>query len=485
MGKYVTDYFLYRWRFVLGYGVIGLALVGLLLIVGLYIPGGLSESERQSAIASDALSFASFTPDDVVNLPFHLLQHLSLTLFGVSAISIKLPALILGFISAIGMFILLRTWFRRNVALITTVLVIATGQFLFVAQSGSPSIVYIFWSIWLLVAAMMVSRRARFGTAWKIALFAVAALSLYTPLSAYILLALASAIALHPHLRYVVRRLSKAKLAIGTACAIVLLIPLGYSLIQKPALIWQLLGIPAQWPDLFANLSQLLHQYFDFISPSSGALITPIYGLGSMIFILFGVLRLVTTKYTARSYIITAWLVLLLPILIINPNFVSVTFVPVILLMGMGIGRLLGHWYQLFPRNPYARIAGLIPLAILIGGMVFSGIDRYMYGYHYDPQTASNFSKDIRLLNAQLRQTTTPTSIIATAGEVPFYQMVARHAKDVSVSEPQTATMPPSGTTLVTHNAKPSVRFSNPEEIITDALSNDADRFYIYKTEAK
>lgn len=488
MGKYITDYFLYRWRYILGYSITGLALLGLLIIAGLYVPGGLSDAEMRSAVASHALSgmlsIDTFQPEAVVNLPYHLLQYASLSLFGVSAVSIKLPSLILSLASAVGMFVLLRTWFQQNVAVITTILVITTGQFLFIAQSGSVGIVYIFWSIWLLVAAMMISRRARFSTFWKIILFAIAALSLYTPLSLYILIALASATALHPHLRYMIRRLSKAKLMIGFTSALVLSVPLGYALFKQPSITFTLLGIPDEMPNLLVNFTQLSRQYFDFISPSSGAMMTPIYGLGSMLLIVLGIYRLVTTKYTARSYIIAAWLILLLPILVINPNFVSVTFVPFVLLMGMGIASLLSHWYRLFPRNPYARVAGLIPLSILIGGMVFSGIDRYMYGYHYDPQTANYFSNDLSIVNTQLRAANRgAVTIVASNAEQPFYKMVADYSPDITVTTPSGATTTP--TIIVTQAAQRAAAYKTPHRILTDDGSRDADRFYIYKTDQK
>jgi len=402
----------------------------------------------------------------------------------VSMISIKLPSLLLGLLSAFGMLILLRMWFRENVAVLTTILVITTGQFLFVAQSGTASIVYIFWSIWLLVGAMMVSRRAKLTGLWKIFLFATAALSLYTPLSLYILLALISAVILHPHLRYLVRRLSKVKLLIAIFFALILVAPLGYVIFRHPQIGLTLLGIPSEWPNLQENIIQLLQQYFDFISPSSGMLMTPIYGLGSMVLILLGIFRLVTTKYTARSYIITAWIILLLPVLSINPNFVSVTFVPIMLLMAMGISVLLTRWYRLFPRNPYARLAGLVPLIVLIGGMVLSGVDRYMYGYLYDPQTVNNFSKDLRLLNDQLADKTRgSTAIVVTKNESSFYAVVARHTTNLTIA----AGPPPStATTIVTHEAHATTpTIATPYRIITDGTSHGSDRFYIYKTDAK
>jgi hypothetical protein len=203
-----------------------------------------------------------------------------------------------------------------------------------------------------------------------------------------------------------------------------------------------------------------------------------------MILIALGVLRLATTKYTARSYITTAWIILLLPVLIINPNFVSITFVPIILLMAMGISTLLGSWYQLFPRNPYARIAGLVPLAILIGGMVFSGVDRYMYGYLYDPKTASNFSNDLQLVNAQLyAPNRTDTTLVVSKDEAPFYEIVASRHKSVAVvtSTPSSS----STTTIVTRAAYVPRKDHLPNTIVASGTANKSDRLYIYKTDQK
>lgn len=485
MVKNITEYSLYRWRYFLGYGLIGLILLSVFAIAGLYVPGALSPAEMQSVINSDAIRFSlqNFDPASVVNLPYHLLQRASIELLGVSNFSIKLPSLILGLLSAVGMLILLRTWFRRNVAVLTTILVITTGQFLFVAQSGTQGIVYIFWSIWLLVSAIMISRQARGGDLWKIILSGIIALSLYTPLSVYIIAALVSATILHPHLRFLIRRIPKTKLLVAGLCALILLTPLAYFIWLEPSIGLTLLGVPQQWPDFQANAIQLLRQYLDFLSPSSGTVMTPVYGLGSMILILLGIIRLATTKYTARSYITVAWIILLVPVLVINPNFVSITFVPVILLMAMGISTLMSNWYRLFPRNPYARLAGLIPLSVLIGGMVLSGVNRYMYGYQYDPQTAGNFSEDLRLVNDELGKKEGTVSFVVGADEVPFYQVIAHHQDDILVSAAG-APAAPAPTTIVSKAAYIKST-TEPSRIVTDGKASDADRFYIYKTTAK
>jgi len=488
MVKQITDYLLYRQRYLLGYGVFALIIIGLLIVAGLYIPGGLSQSEMNSVIASSKLSFSlnTFDPAVIVNLPYHILQHISIAVFGISNISIKLPSLLLGALSALGLLILLRTWFKENVAVLTLILVITTGQFLFVAQSGTAGIVYIFGSVWLLVAAMMISRQAKLRGVWKVVLFGLAALSLYTPLSIYMLIALLSAIILHPHLRYIVRRLSKVKLFFAGVCALIIIAPLVYVCIRHPATALMLLGVPETVPNISANVLQLIKQYFDFIAPVSATYMTPIYGLGSMILIALGIIRLFTTKYTARSYIISAWIILLIPVLLINPTYISVTFLPGVLLMGMGIGLLFNRWYRLFPRNPYARIAGLVPLVVLIGGMVFSGIDRYMYGYLYDPRTASNFSNDLKLINRQLNDKSRGnTAIVVAPNETAFYNVVADHHKNTTVNA---ANLQATGMNTVIfsqaayHSAPPT---GTPYRIITNGQAASADRFYIYKIDTK
>jgi len=485
MGKQITDYLLYRWRYILGYTLIGLTVLGLLLVAMLYIPGGISQSEMSSVVTSNAISFSlsSFDPGNIINLPYHLFQKLSISMFGLSNVSIKLPSFILGLLSAFGMLILLRMWFRQNVAVLTTILVITTGQFLFIAQNGTPSIVYLLGPIWLLVSAMMVSRKAKWSGAWKLLLFGIAALSLYTPLSIYILIALLSAVLLHPHLRYLVRQLSKVKILIASICALILTAPLMYVVVLHPSVGVTLLGIPEQWPNFADNLLQLLRQYFDFISTNSGSPMAPIYGLGSMILICLGIFRLATTKYTARSYIICIWIILLVPILAINPSFVSVTFVPVVLLMAMGISTLITNWYTLFPRNPYARFAGLLPLAVLIASMVMSGIDRYAYGYLYSPQTASEFSDDLRLLNKQLDgPSKDATVMLVSEAEVPFYSVVARQYSAVTVATTPTALPSTTKTIIVGSSMHPTINnLGEPARIITSSTTHSSDRFYLYK----
>jgi len=478
---HVTDFFIYRWRYLIGYGLTIIVLAGLLLFAGLYVPGGLTHGEMSSVALSAATKATHLVDGTIVNLPYYLLQHLSLLLLGVTMTSIKLPSLFLALLAAIGMFLLLRQWFSRNVAALAAAITITSGQYLIVAQSGTPSIVYIFFSVWLLLTATMITRAKTHLFLWKAAFFILAALSLYTPLSIYALIAVGVIGVIHPHTRYILKHLSKLKLLAAILLSLIIISPLILELVAHPRIGLTLLGIPESVPNIWSNALQLFSQYFGFMQPSSSVFMTPIFSLGAMLLIALGFVDMFRSKYTARSYTIMAWLLFLLPVILINPQYTTVMFVPLLLLLAMGLQALIFYWYHLFPRNPYARIAGLIPLVVLVGGLVLSGVERYTYGYHYSPDTAVYFSHDLRILQSSLPSRHEPAEIIVTAAERPFYDVVARYHKGLTIAEalPAKTTEP----TYVTHDAHKADQ-PIPQQILTDAAKADADRFYIYKNGA-
>lgn len=470
-----SQYFLYRWRYVIGYSLIGLLLAGLLLFAGLFLPGGLSQMETQSVIRSAALSIDDPSTLAITNLPYYALQSFIFSIFGVSLFTIKLPSLILALFTAVGFIMLLRRWFRPNIAVLASMIAITTGQFLFIAQSGTPSILYVFWPVALLLLGTQITRIKNFRLLWK-ALFAItAALSLYTPLGIYPLLAILLAIIFHPHLRAVVRKLSRTRITIVTLLFALLVAPLGWLISLKPSLGLSLIGVPTSHTiDFSSNIAALLTQYFLFWEPAASEVMTPVFGLGSALLIGLGLYRLIRTRDTTRSYLIIFWIVCLTPMLIINPDFTSVTFVPSMLMLAAGLTSLIGYWYRLFPLNPYARITGLFPIIILVAALITTGLTRYVYGYHYSPQVAPLFSKDLSLVPSD-------TNILVVSDtELPFYEAIARYRDGLNVSTKATGT-----TVTVTRAQKDTVPTTySITKIITNPQAREADRFYVMSTKS-
>jgi hypothetical protein len=467
----ITQLYLYRLRYVLGYGAIFLAVIGLLTFAGFFIPGGLSSEEMAAVVKSDSLSLVNFSSLAVIDLPFHFLQAVSINLLGVSEFSIKLPSLILGLLSAVGMVVLLTQWFKNNIAVLASLIAITTGQFLFVAQSGTPGIMYIFWPVALLLLGTLITKGVKLQFLWRALFFIIAALSLYTPLSIYPLVAMILAALLHPHLRNVVKKLLRVKLLFAMILGLAILSPLAYGIATQPVLGLALLGIPDSLPDFVHNGATLIKQYLFFWQPSTTTLMTPVFGLGSMLLIIYGLYQMFKTRETTQSYLITTWLICLVPVLIINPSFTTVTFLPLLLLLTTGLDRLIAYWYRLFPMNPYARFAGLVPLVILVIGLIGSGLDRYIYGYYYQPETATHFSKDLRLMPRDIDQ------LVVSRQELPFYTVVDKHSDSLTV----TSDSPTENRIVVTEAAAASFSGYSVERIVTSASAENSDRFYIYK----
>lgn len=470
-----SKYFLYRWRYVIGYSLVGILLAGLLLFAGLYLPGGISSTEVTSVVRGASLSLNDPATLAIPNMPYYALQAASFALFGASVFSIKLPSLILGLLSAIGLILLLRRWFKPNIAVLASLIAISTGQFLFISQSGVPSILYIFWPIVLLLLGTQVTRGKKARFLWKLLFALSAGLSLYTPLSIYPLLAIILATLLHPHLRATVRKLKRGRLVAVASLFLITIAPLIYFIVLNPQLLLRLLGIPIEenWPpDFMENARIVLQQYFLFWDPSFTTIATPVFGLGSVLLIVIGLMRLIRTRETTRSYLVIIWIVCLTPVLLLNPIFTSVTFVPSMLMLAAGLTSLIGYWYRLFPFNPYARIVGLVPIVILVSTLIITGLARYGYGYHYSPSLATLFSNDLRLLPSTTKQ------LVVTQDERDFYVAVSK----ANGSPYEVVTQPTSSSFTATRGAQDLVKEYGYKvsRIITSARSTEADRFYVY-----
>ena len=68
MPRHITEYVLYRWRYAIGYAFVGLLVATLLVVAALYVPGGLSQAEVDTATHSNNVSFTSFDPFSVIDL---------------------------------------------------------------------------------------------------------------------------------------------------------------------------------------------------------------------------------------------------------------------------------------------------------------------------------------------------------------------------------------------------------------------------------
>lgn len=474
----LTDFLAYRWRYILGYSVT-IAVIGIMLVVAaFYVPHELRQAEIDSALTSASLGTSSMSPPAVVNLPYHLLQKIGFVLFGVSTFSIKLPSIILGTLTVLGIFLLIRTWFRPSVAILSTLLVTVTSQFLFLTQDGTPGIMFAFISVWLLFVATFVTRLKHFGLFWKVITCIAMALSLYTPTGIYLVLVMLTTALFHPHIRFLIKRFNRLKITIALALGAATVIPLGYAVLIDHSIANTLLGIPAGGLNWQANIVQVANDMFGFAATSSTYLIRPLYPIGIVILMLVGLYRILTHRYTARSYITISWCIASLLLITVNPEAVTNFFPVAAILVSYGIIEMIRSWYRIFPRNPYARVVGMVPLVVLVLALVLSGVTRYVSTYRYDPQVMAYYSNDLRLLAQTLESENAhndTTELIVSNNELPFYQLVAKYDKRFSVSTEG------GGKKMAIYSNSAERPSTAPSDIVVNSRTSHADRFYIYK----
>lgn len=488
MPRKITEYFLYRHRYIIGYVFLVLVILGGFAVALLYVPGGISQEEIKASTETSALSIKDFQPEMVVNLPYYLLQRASFAVLGVSNISIKLPSMILAISTAAGLYMLLRHWFKNSTAIPATVIAITSPQFIFMAQNGTPMILFSSLSIWLILISTFVIWHKRPAILWQLALFCIVALIMYVPLGVYLVLALCTTLVFHPHVRSHFKRLPRPKLAISAGLGAILLAPLAYAIYKDWTILRSLFGIPATLPDIGANTLRLLNDWFNFISPTTGILITPVYSLSITLLMILGIYRLSHVRYTARSYLTWAWIILLIPLIVINPNLGDASFIIMAILVAQSLSLLLTNWwYKLFPLNPYARLIGMLLVSALVFGIVSSNIYRYVYSTFYSPLIAKNFSKDLTVLNSEVNKYShggTPPTVVVTKDQYSFYHLVSIHSKKFNVStSPENIT---SSTIIITHDAmKNHPNLGEPTKIITTGIYENSDRFYVYNNGKK
>ncbi len=484
MKRRITGYILYKHRYHLSYLLLIAIGIITIYVTIFHAPNALRQAEIETSLQSSSLSLSTLDPTMFVDLPYHTIQNIGFKIFGVSQFSIKLPSIFLAIMTSIGIFFLTKIWFKKNIAIIVTLLSITTTQFLFMSQDGTPAIMFSFLTIWLLLASTQVCRVHYFSTLWKVITCVLMAISLYSPLGIYLVISLAVTASFHPHIRHTIKKSKPSRMAVAIILSIITVAPLIYATIIKPSVIRDLLGIPSSI-NIANNTKESFSNVFEFFSVQNSDLLRPIYSIVVIALAIIGIYSMIKIKYTARSYTISILSVIIVTIAFINTQHLSATYPIVVLLMAMGVVKITTSWYELFPFNPYARVAGLIPISILTFGVMTSSIIRYVGNYSHNPDVLSHYTNDIKLLSDINPIGSHKKSIIVADDEKKVYNLLSHFNKNLIVLDGNSNVI--SNEIIVTNKAKQHVVLPDGydiQKIITNQKANNSDRFYIY-TKAK
>jgi hypothetical protein len=414
--KTLKQLLLYNYRYLFAYGVIIVFAIYFLTWQLGSIGPGLSDPELASA--AQHVSFKSIV--DLPLYPLHsILQWLSMTFLDVGIISIRLPSIIMTAATAFFLYHLLKRWFGKSTALLSIAIFLSADWVLFFGRLGVGSIEFTFWlSLAFLTFIKLLEHKSR----WLIVFAGTLCGLAFTPFGPYVIAALVGCILGFSTFRkriletpVLVKILTGIVLAIGVLS--VLFISIHNFIFLKSLLgLVELPSISNYFVNLFANTSGIV-----LVLPSYNPLISA-HGIFfirffELIFILFGIAMLWRTRVNRLNLIILTITVVLVVISGLNdgPRGGSLILAPAIIYMTAGIRHLIHRWQRTFPKNPYARMASLIPMGILFACVIALHYQSYFVLWPKQSATHAVFSPDFKLAKDELKKTGFDKCVVAGA----------------------------------------------------------------------
>lgn len=482
--KPVSKLFLYRYRFYIGYIILGIAFLLLVFILPKISPAGLSENEMTSTITSYNLHFSSVTTGDLIDLPYHLIQKLSILIFGFTTFAIKFPSILIASFLGLLLILLLNRWFKSNVALLASILTVLSIPFLFLAGSGTPEIMVVFWPTLLLWLGSKIQGEKKPRTSYCFLFAFTLLLSVFTPHIIYLAIFIVLFVFANPHLRFTVKTLPKPPFICS---CVVILMGLGIlllNIINNPEIALRIFfAKDIDFSKYIENIKQAFVPFFSWGSNPEGIYLTPLIGLPTIFLAFTGLFSTMKGFFASRNSISTYLLIYTILISGFKSDSSLLAILPLSILIAHGLKYILEKWYDIFPENPYARIFGIFPISAFIAIMIISGLSHYIFGYRYTPAVANEFNNDLELIT----NLNPETILLLKDGtlEYDFYSAYEdrTHAIDISCVPPEYSEKEIA--TLGKWNFEKLPQKFNGKliRIITSPKSNNSDRIYIYIAE--
>jgi hypothetical protein len=464
---------LYRYRFIIGYSLLSLVFIFILFALPNLAPGGISAAEMQSVVNSNNV-FSNFAEGNLINLPYHLLQNAAISMFGLSVYAIKLPSILIGLATGVLLILLLNRWFKTNVALLASIIIVLSPIFLFLAGSGTPTVLYIFWitlTLWL--GAKIVGEKSVSPIVF-ISFVASVILSIYTPHLIYIAIGIGLVALTRPHIRFAIKKTKIYQLIIALCIIALLIVPLIIACIANPSTL-QAIFYTTNPGDYFYSIVNAFTPFFSFGSAIESTFLSPLFGLATVTLIVIGVIASMRVLFTSRNTAISLLVIFTIIISGFNPEAAVIIFIPAAILVAVGLESVLERWYSLFPNNPYARVFGIFPVSAFVAIIVVSGFIYTVFGYHYAPNVARQFNNDIDLINHNL-----PSGAILLVPEntleYDFYKILEHNNRITVISS-----LPDRTDDCIASLGRWTEEVNlDLTTIITSSKAQHSDRLYIY-----
>lgn len=396
---------LYNYRYLFAYFVIALFAVYFLGWQLTNIGPGLSQPELITAARHLDLR-------KILELPLYPLQAvtqwLSFEQLGISTLSMRLPSVLMGGITAISLYYLLKRWFGKATALLSVAILISADWFLFISRLGVGSIEFSFWlALSLFSLTKLIERKQIWLIGFSLALIGL----LFCPFGPYVVLTLIACIMRFSTFR---QRINSSSLLIKSISGSMLtagLVTFALSCYGNTEFLKNIMGIQ-NLPSFSQYLQNLLANSLSIavVLPGDSAQLQPtglfFVRFFEAIFVTFGVIMLWRTRVNRLNVVI----LILSVVLVLTSGLSSgsrgssLLLVPAAIYMTAGIRHFFHRWQRTFPKNPYARVAAFVPTTLVFGCVVLLHYQSYFALWPRQVSTNQVFTQDFTLLKAELNK---------------------------------------------------------------------------------
>ena len=332
-----------------------------------------------------------------LNGPYYLLLHL-FSLLSQTAFSLRLVTVMTGALVAVGVYWLIRELHGWRIALLASSILVTNYGFLAIARQVNPQIAQLMAVTADVLAVYIINTWDNYWTLFIF--FAIIGLSIYVP--GGIWLSVAATLFSFKDIRDSLESTAiKLKIALYGLTALIIA-PIGYRLIfsytNHQLLTWLGYGLSGRLNALknFGfNLAKTIVDLFAYGTklPSDLAIKhLPILSFAATVIILIGLLsyltRLSNPKWRLISvFIVLTWLLSGLGVI------TSYALLPLLsIAAGTGLTYVLKQWYDVFPKNPFARYFGLILMTLVVVFSGFFAARTYFVVWANDPTITANYT---------------------------------------------------------------------------------------------
>ena len=400
MGKLNPNkYFLYKNRFIIGYILLAASFLTLILFVPKIALTGLSTSEITSATASQNLNLRSVFDGQLVDLPYRLLQKTVFKFIGITTYSVIIPSIIIGGFLGFFLILLLNRWFKNNTAIIASIIAVLSSNFLFLVSNGTPLIMVVFWPTLLLWLGSKVQGKERPAPIWSFIFAFALFLSSFTPYMIYLIILILIYTILHPHLRFTIKNLPRLPFIFVSLFILIGFGFMGFIFLQHPETIKPLLySGDFKLSTYFNNLKQAFLPFFTWHGVIESIFLAPQISLPATFIAIIGLVSTFKGFFASRNSIAIFLIIFTILISGFHTDYAVLLILPFTILIAHGLRYIIYKWYNLFPENPYAKLFGVIPIAIFLFTMITSDLSHFISGYRYAAPVANQFNSDLSMV---------------------------------------------------------------------------------------